>query len=48
VGRLRDVSGSYVTGFSTLVGFAITGAIAIALLPRRRFTKDLSGVLDHV
>jgi MFS family permease len=36
VGRLHDTSGSYVPGFSTLIGFAIVGAIAIALLPRRR------------
>ncbi|MEO5818299.1 MAG: MFS transporter [Gemmatimonadaceae bacterium] len=35
VGRLRDVSGNYVTGFSLLIGFAIAGAIAIALLPSR-------------
>jgi MFS family permease len=34
VGRLRDVTGSYVSGFSTLIGFAIAGAIAIAFLPR--------------
>jgi sugar phosphate permease len=34
VGRLRDVSGSYVTGFTVLIAFALTGAIAIALLPR--------------
>jgi sugar phosphate permease len=36
VGRLRDVSGNYVTGFSVLIAFALTGAIAIALLPRGR------------
>lgn len=36
VGRLRDQSGSYVSGFSTLVGFALVGAVAIALLPRRK------------
>jgi sugar phosphate permease len=36
VGRLHDTSGSYVTGFSTLIAFALVGAIAIALLPRRR------------
>jgi sugar phosphate permease len=49
VGRLRDVSGSYVTGFSTLVAFAITGAIAISLLPRRRVEEDLSSlVVGHV
>jgi MFS family permease len=34
VGRLRDVSGSYVSGFTTLMGFALAGAVAIALLPR--------------
>jgi len=35
VGRLHDMTGSYVSGFATLIGFAIAGAIAIALLPRR-------------
>jgi nitrate/nitrite transporter NarK len=35
VGRLRDVTGSYVSGFSLLVGFALAGALAVALLPRR-------------
>jgi MFS family permease len=35
VGRLHDVSGNYVTGFSLLIGFAIAGAIAISLLPSR-------------
>jgi MFS family permease len=35
VGRLHDVSGTYVSGFSTLIAFAVVGAIAIALLPRR-------------
>jgi sugar phosphate permease len=35
VGRLRDVSGSYVTGFTVLIAFAVTGFIAIAMLPRR-------------
>ena len=39
VGRLHDVSGSYVSGFSTLMGFALAGAIAIALLRR----EDVSG-----
>jgi MFS family permease len=34
VGRLHDVSGSYVSGFTTLIAFAVVGAIAIALLPR--------------
>jgi hypothetical protein len=36
VGRLHDTSGSYVSGFSTLIAFAIVGAVAIALLPRRK------------
>ena len=35
VGQMRDTSGSYVTGFTTLIGFAIAGALAIALLPRQ-------------
>ena len=34
VGRLRDVTGSYATGFSVLIGFAVVGAAAIAMLPR--------------
>ncbi|MFL5606663.1 MAG: MFS transporter [Gemmatimonadaceae bacterium] len=34
VGRLRDVTGSYVSGFSLLIGFALAGALAIAFLPR--------------
>ena len=36
VGYLRDHSGSYTTGFITLVATAIVGALAIALLPQRR------------
>jgi len=36
VGYLRDHSGSYATGFITLVATAIVGAFAIALLPQRR------------
>jgi sugar phosphate permease len=35
VGYLRDRTGSYNTGFVTLVCAALIGAIAIALLPRR-------------
>ena len=35
VGKLHDVSGNYISGFSALIGFAIAGAIAIALLPGR-------------
>ncbi len=47
VGRLRDQSGTYVTGFVTLIGFALVGAVAISLLPRRRVVEDLSGVMVH-
>jgi MFS family permease len=35
VGYLRDATGSYGIGFSVLVGFALLGAAAISLLPRR-------------
>ncbi len=44
VGRLHDVTGSYTTGFTTLMGFALAGAIAIALLPRtgRRKAQPLA------
>ncbi|AHG93129.1 major facilitator superfamily MFS_1 (plasmid) [Gemmatirosa kalamazoonensis] len=40
VGRLRDVSGSYASGFAALIGFALTGAVAIALLPRPARAQD--------
>jgi MFS family permease len=36
VGYLRDVTGSYRTGFTALVAVALVGTGAIALLPRRR------------
>ncbi|MDB4915409.1 MAG: major facilitator superfamily 1 [Gemmatimonadetes bacterium] len=35
VGKLHDMSGNYVSGFSALIGFAVAGAIAISLLPSR-------------
>lgn len=35
VGRMHDITGSYATGFATLIGCAVAGAIAIAFLPRR-------------
>jgi sugar phosphate permease len=35
VGRLRDTTGSYQTGFIVLIAVAIAGTIAIAFLPRR-------------
>lgn len=34
VGRMHDASGSYTNGFLALIGCALTGAIAVALLPR--------------
>jgi len=40
VGRLRDVSGTYAPGFATLVGFALVGAAAVALLPRPAARPD--------
>ena len=36
VGKLRDSLGSYDLGFIVLVGAALVGAVAIALLPERR------------
>ncbi len=35
VGRLYDVSKSYANGFASLIGLAVIGAIAIAMLPRK-------------
>jgi MFS family permease len=35
VGRLRDQTGSYQSGFMLLIALAMTGAIAVCLLPRR-------------
>ncbi len=34
VGRMHDASGSYTNGFLALIGCALTGAIAVARLPR--------------
>jgi cyanate permease len=36
VGRLRDGTGSYTTGFLLLLVLALAGAMAIGLLPARR------------
>jgi MFS family permease len=47
VGRLRDVSGSYVTGFSALIGFALAGVVAISLLPRRLHGQSLADALPE-
>jgi MFS family permease len=37
IGRLRDQTGSYHPGFHVLIGVALFGAVAVALLPRKRF-----------
>ena len=37
VGHLYDRSGNYVNGFAALIGLAVLGAIAIAMLPRKSF-----------
>jgi sugar phosphate permease len=44
VGRLRDVTGSYSSGFVVLICFALAGAAAIALLPRRRVGGSMGEV----
>ncbi len=38
VARLRDSTGTYTTGFTFLIAIALTGAVAIALLPRKKQT----------
>ena len=40
VGRLHDLSGNYASGFTALIGFALAGAAAIALLPSPRRTMS--------
>ncbi len=40
VGYLRDVTGSYTSGFGLLVGLAALGAVAVALLPQGRVIED--------
>jgi cyanate permease len=39
IGRLRDSTGSYATGFLALIGMALLGAVAVAALPRQRNSK---------
>jgi MFS family permease len=39
VGRLRDSTGSYAAGFLVLIGMALLGAVAVAALPRQRYSK---------
>lgn len=36
VGRLRDTTGSYATGFMLLIGMAALGAMVVAMLPKRK------------
>ena len=36
VGRLRDTTGSYTAGFLALIGMALLGAFAVAMLPKGR------------
>jgi MFS family permease len=45
VGYLRDHTGSYDTGFVLLVGIALTGATAIALLPAGRLPREAPSLL---
>ena len=41
VARLRDSTASYTTGFSFLIMLAMIGAVAIALLPKRKAETEL-------
>jgi sugar phosphate permease len=41
VGWLRDQSGSYTTGFSALIIFAVLGVVAISLLPKTVNSQNL-------
>lgn len=45
IGYLRDVTGSYRTGFITLIAIALAGAATVAALPRRR--ADVPGAEAH-
>ena len=38
VGRLRDTTGSYTAGFLALIGMALLGAVAVAMLPKGQKT----------
>ena len=35
VAGIRDATGSYASGFAVLIGLAVVGAIAVALMPKR-------------
>jgi sugar phosphate permease len=47
VGYLRDHTGSYRTGFFTLIATALAGAFAIALLPGRRAARERQGTTNY-
>jgi cyanate permease len=44
VGRLRDTTGSYQTGFVVLIAVALAGTAAIACLPRGQQQVERSHV----
>jgi MFS family permease len=46
IGYLRDVTGSYHTGFVVLIAIALAGALAISALPRRIAQPTLSRSAD--
>jgi len=46
IGRLRDQNGSYDAGFYVLIGIALVGAVAVAMLPKGRGDTDCSRVSD--
>ncbi|HWP44745.1 MAG TPA: MFS transporter [Blastocatellia bacterium] len=39
IGRLHDQNGNYHTGFIILIGLALLGAMAVALLPQKRMAR---------
>jgi cyanate permease len=42
VGYTRDISQSYANGFTVLIAFAVAGAIAVAMLPRKSLIQSES------
>jgi len=44
IGRLHDRTGSYDTGFFVLIGIALVGATAVALLPRKQVPPETANV----
>jgi MFS family permease len=41
VGKLHDLSHNYVNGFAALIGMAVIGAIAVALLPKKTVKDEM-------